>query len=276
MCASCIWCGPHDPGSTATARRSLIRPLDPLRRSSSCRGLRVVGDIHGDLTGFAAAIAGARELDLHLLLLGDLLDGGAAPAGCARLVLELTAAGVATTLLGNHERKLLMALQGRKVRPDHGLERTLHELRHAPDASSLLGGLVQLLEAAAIWIRFGSYLFVHAAFHPAMLTQAPRTGHDCFRPDPVVSRALFGEIEGKVSPSSRPIRSQGWVDQVPAGLTVIVGHDPVSTDGRPVARRGSGGGVVWFLDTGAGKGGHLSWIDLAVTPDRTDLHRASP
>jgi protein phosphatase len=27
-------------------------------------------------------------------------------------------------------------------------------------------------------------------------------------------------------------------------------------------RRNAAGGVAVFLDTGAGKGGHLSWIDL--------------
>ena len=27
-------------------------------------------------------------------------------------------------------------------------------------------------------------------------------------------------------------------------------------------RAGSGGGTAVFMDTGAGKGGHLSWIDL--------------
>jgi protein phosphatase len=52
------------------------------------------------------------------------------------------------------------------------------------------------------------------------------------------------------------------VDRIPAGVTVYCGHDRRSTDGRPYRRVGSSGGTAVFLDTGAGKGGHLSWIDL--------------
>ena len=40
-------------------------------------------------------------------------------------------------------------------------------------------------------------------------------------------------------------------------------HLQRSRDGRPWVTQGDGGGVAVFLDTGAGKGGHLSWIDLA-------------
>ncbi len=32
--------------------------------------------------------------------------------------------------------------------------------------------------------------------------------------------------------------------------------------GRPYVQEGAEGGRAVFLDTGAGKGGHLSWIDL--------------
>lgn len=45
-------------------------------------------------------------------------------------------------------------------------------------------------------------------------------------------------------------------------MTVYCGHDRRSSNGRPYVRRGSAGGTAVFLDTGAGKGGHLSWIDL--------------
>ena len=32
--------------------------------------------------------------------------------------------------------------------------------------------------------------------------------------------------------------------------------------GGPFVQRGAGGGKAVFMDTGAGKGGHLSWVDL--------------
>ena len=55
----------------------------------------------------------------------------------------------------------------------------------------------------------------------------------------------------------------GWVDSYTVGFAGCVGHERRSTDGRPYRQRGAGGGEAVFMDTGAGKGGHLSWVDLA-------------
>ena len=78
----------------------------------------------------------------------------------------------------------------------------------------------------------------------------------------VLSRALYGEPTGRTQQDGYPERSLRWVDRIPEGLTVYCGHDRRSTDGRPYIRKGAQGGTAVFLDTGAGKGGHLSWIDL--------------
>ena len=45
-------------------------------------------------------------------------------------------------------------------------------------------------------------------------------------------------------------------------ITAYVGHDNRSSNGRPHEMRGALGGRAIFLDTGAGKGGALAWIDL--------------
>jgi protein phosphatase len=58
-----------------------------------------------------------------------------------------------------------------------------------------------------------------------------------------------------------PTRTYNWIDEVPAEITVIIGHDVIATD-RIVERRGALGGRVLFCDTGAGKGGKLSAIDM--------------
>jgi protein phosphatase len=78
----------------------------------------------------------------------------------------------------------------------------------------------------------------------------------------VLARALYGEPTGRIQPDGYPERSLRWVDRIPAGLTVYCGHDRRSVNGRPYVRTGAAGGTAVFLDTGAGKGGHLSWIDL--------------
>jgi protein phosphatase len=77
-----------------------------------------------------------------------------------------------------------------------------------------------------------------------------------------LARALYGEPTGRTQPDGFPERSLRWTDRIPRGVTVYCGHDRRSGDGRPYVHRGAAGGVAVFLDTGAGKGGHLSWIDL--------------
>jgi protein phosphatase len=215
--------------------------------------LRVVGDVHGDARGFAAAAAAS---DRFVLQLGDLTDSGADSAETLRIMFRLIDAGRGLFLLGNHEVKLARALAGRDVRIDAALAGTLAQL----DARLRARALAEIARAPA-WLARGRAFFVHAGFHAAMLDTPPPTLPSA-RVDGVLSRALYGETTGRIQSDGYPERSLRWVDRVPAGLTVYCGHDRRSADGRPYVHHGALGGTAVFLDTGAGKGGHLSWIDL--------------
>jgi len=214
--------------------------------------LRVVGDVHGDATAFGYAAA----TDRFLVQLGDLVDYGPDSARTLRIMFDLLDTGRGLFLLGNHDLKLARHLAGRPVRVDSELERTLSQL------DSTLR--VRVLEAAALapaWLQRGPLLFVHGGFHSLMLQQpAPTVGPE--RVDGALARALYGQPTGRMQPDGYPERSLRWVDRIPAGFTVYCGHDRRSRDGRPYVRRGEAGGRAVFLDTGAGKGGHLSWIDI--------------
>jgi protein phosphatase len=213
--------------------------------------VRVVGDVHGD----ARAFAFAAETDRFIIQLGDLTDEGPDSPGVLRLMFRLLDEGRGLFILGNHDRKLGRALAGERVRPGPALERTLAAL-DAP----LRARTLEEVRRAPAWIAAGERFFVHGAFHRAMLHRPPPPGLGPV--DPVLSRALFGETTGRMQPDGYPERRLRWVDQIPPGLTVYCGHDQRSRDGRPWVAHGGGGGTAIFLDTGAGKGGHLSWIDL--------------
>lgn len=215
------------------------------------RPLRVVGDVHGDVRAFRAAIA----TDSFIIQLGDLSDHGPDSAGVIRLMLDVMAEGRGLFILGNHDRKLGRALSGLAVRTDAPLQATLEQL----DAG-LRDRALAAIDAAPAWATSGHRAFVHGGFHPAMLDEPPPP--PLGRVSPLLSRALFGETTGRMQPDGYPERVLRWVDRIPAGLTVYCGHDQRSTDGRPYVRHGASGGTAMFMDTGAGKGGHLSWIDL--------------
>ena len=219
--------------------------------------LRVVGDVHGDARAFAMAV----ETDRFVIQLGDIVDYGPDSAGAMRLALRMVEEGRGIFLLGNHDHKLRRALGGRDVRVGPELAATLRQLD-----PELKRRAASAIDRAPVWLRQraadgAARLFVHGGFHTDML------GHDppaipAGRVQGVLARALYGQTTGRLQPDGYPERVLHWVDHIPAGMTVYVGHDRRSGDGRPYVRAGRGGGTAVFLDTGAGKGGHLSWIDL--------------
>ncbi|HET9019190.1 MAG TPA: metallophosphoesterase [Acetobacteraceae bacterium] len=214
--------------------------------------LRVVGDVHGDARAFAHAVA----TDRFVVQLGDLADGGSDSAEVLRRMFALVEAGRGVFLLGNHDAKLARALAGRQVRVDAALAATLAQLDEM-----LADQARAMIARAPAWLRQGSRFFVHGGFHTAMLGEEPPIVLPA-RVEGALARALYGETTGRFQPDGFPERSLRWVDRIPAGLTVYCGHDRRSTDGRPLTLHGEAGGTAVFLDTGAGKGGHLSWIDL--------------
>ncbi len=214
--------------------------------------LRVVGDVHGDARAFAHAVA----TDRFVIQLGDLIDGGQDSAAALRMALAMASAGRGTFLLGNHEAKLWRVLRGQKVRVPGPLRDTLAQLDETLRAETLAA-----LATAPAWLLHGQTLFVHGGFHRAMLHEPPPPLTDTHAEGPL-ARALFGQTTGRVQADGYPERVIAWVDDIPPGMTVYCGHDRRSSDGRPLVRHGAAGGRAVFMDTGAGKGGHLSWIDL--------------
>ncbi len=216
--------------------------------------LRVIGDVHGDSRGLRSAVDTAG--DRFIVQLGDLVDDGPDTPGALAIMFRLIDEGRGLFLLGNHDFKLARALRGDAVRRDPALERSISEL--SPDMKAR--AMAEIARAPA-WIAAGERFFVHGGFHPAMLNTPP-SPFPPGRPDPLLARALYGQTTGRVTSAGKPERLLAWVDAVPQGVTLYCGHDRRSVDGRPLVKTGSQGGIAVFLDTGAGKGGHLSWVDL--------------
>ena len=196
------------------------------------RPIRVVGDVHGDLTGFRAAASGEH----FIIQLGDLVDHGPDSPGVLDLMFDLIDTGRGLFLLGNHDFKLARVLSGDKVTISPALALTLARL----DEDLGIRALAEISRAPA-WLHCGDALFVHGGFHAAMLEQpAPQT--ILGRAEGVLGRALYGEATGRRQPDGFPERSLAWVERIPAGLTVYCGHDQRSTDGRPWRTAGRTGG----------------------------------
>jgi protein phosphatase len=210
--------------------------------------------VHGDSRAFAAAAA----TDRFVVQLGDLVDDGPDSAGVLMIMFRLIEEGRGLFLLGNHDYKLARLLSGGAVKSPESL-RTRNALSDEVQARFLA-----VAAAAPAWTMAGTLFFVHGGFDARML-QEPPAHFEPGRPGPLLSRALYGQPSGRLTGAGKPERLLAWVDDIPAHMTVYCGHDRRSTDGRPYVRTNARGGKAVFMDTGAGKGGHLSWVDLDVS-----------
>jgi len=214
-------------------------------------GITVIGDIHGDLDLLRQAFDWARSRQHYAWLLGDVLDYGKQSLECAEAVYQAVMRGDAGLIIGNHERKIARWIEQRHVRISDGNRVTTDALMHlkSSERERWIGRFRALLAHACLLHQMDNITLIHAAAHPSLWAD---------RPDQqlIEQFGLYGQ--GEVNGKFR--RVHHWIDVVPKGNLVFVGHDVLSP--FPMVVTGAKGGQVVFLDTGCGKGGVLSTADL--------------
>jgi polynucleotide kinase-phosphatase len=205
-------------------RRELRGPFD------------VIGDVHGCLDELLALL---RELGWEVekdgpdggppewrarhpegrtaVLVGDLVDRGPDSAGVLRLVMRMTADGVALCVLGNHERKLLRTLQGRRTRVGRNLGETLRQLGKEPAGTSArVTGFLDALPHHLVLDR-GRLVVAHAGLREDLQGRESKQVRDF---------ALFGDLTGEDDEDGRPVRND-WAAEYHGRAAVVYGHTPV-------------------------------------------------
>ncbi|HVZ00263.1 MAG TPA: metallophosphoesterase [Dongiaceae bacterium] len=236
-------------------------------------GIRFFGDIHGCAAELAALAEDAVARNLHLHSLGDLINRGPDSPGCMRLACDLHDAGWLDINPGNHDVLFCRWFKGEPVpvKP-HALGTTAAQLWQARDGHMLARRYFDLMMAAPLWSRFGRLYAVHAALDAE--TMLGRDGPRLKDSDwgSAASRfALEGETRAEGDPERPALgrRSFAWLDAVPAGVTVMIGHSVASTDGLRERRNALGGRIV-HLDTGLQRGGRLSYVDVPLAEVECD------
>jgi predicted kinase len=262
------------------AKLDLDRPLADLS-ARGYRGILAIADVHGTLDKLREVVEHARSETLFPLFLGDVLDYGSDPLGCLDLIHDLWADGSALMLWGNHEKKIFRWAEQKLNGIDSGIayrdarvsvnlsESNLVTVRKfdampADARETALRRLVAFLRACRQHLEIGRTMFVHAAAHGSLFGQ---TDHRL--QGDTEAFAMFGQTDGVMEPDGKgnryPRRIYDWVEAVPAGHRVMVGHD-IRSFQAPVVMTGRGGSAV-FLDTGCGKGGRLSAAVLETVGD---------
>lgn len=240
----------------------------------------VIGDVHGCLDELVALLGGlgyavVRDADdrpvdathpdgRRVIFVGDLVDRGPSSVGVLRLAMGMITAGHALAVPGNHEAKLVRALDGRNVQASHGLETTLAELAAEPaefrdGVREWCRGLVSHLV-----LDDGNLIVAHAGLKEAYHGRA--SGR-------VRSFALYGDTTGETDEFGLPVRLP-WAQEYRGRALVAYGHTPTPT-------------LEWInntlcLDTGCVFGGRLSALrypereTVQVDADRVHYEPAKP
>lgn len=225
-------------------RRDLTGPFDLIGDVHGCRAEleTLLGELGYRLDrDERARPIGAAHPDARVaVFVGDLVDRGPDTPGVLRLVMGMVAAGTALCVAGNHEFKLVRALDGRNVRIAHGLDRSLAQLAEQ-DLAFRFAAHTFCRELPGHYLLDRGRLVVAHAGLPESLHGSTSGRARSF--------ALYGAPTGETDVHGYPVRYD-WAKDYRGAATVVYGHTPV-TD------------LVWVnntlcLDTGAVFGGALS------------------
>jgi polynucleotide kinase-phosphatase len=194
----------------------------------------VIGDVHGcfdelvallDRLGYSVVDAAAEVSGYTVtpppgrkaVFLGDLVDRGPAVTQVLRLVMSMVQSGAALCVPGNHEAKLLRALNGRNVQMTHGLPESLAQIADEPPAfveevKVFLDGLT-----SHYVLDGGKLVVAHAGLKAEMHGRGSRGVRDF---------ALYGETTGETDEFGLPVRYP-WAQDYRGKATVVYGHTPV-------------------------------------------------
>ena len=214
---------PADVARVETVREKLW----PDRREE--RGpFDIIGDVHGccaeleallDQLGYR--IAGEKvepPPGRKAVFVGDLVDRGPNAPGVLALVMRMVESGAALCVPGNHDARLVRALQGRKVQRTHGLAETLTQLddetaEFKKEVETFLGGLV-----SHYVLDEGALVVAHAGMKEEMAGRASGA---------VRSFALYGDVTGEKDEFGLPVR-RDWAAEYRGRARVVYGHTPVA------------------------------------------------
>ena len=195
----------------------------------------IIGDIHGccdeletllQALGYDVAFdgeGGERKVDVkappdrRVIFVGDLVDRGPRSPDVLRLVMAMVEEGAALCVIGNHENKFLRWLNGRNVKPSHGLAETIAQMESESNAfrekvRRFLDGLV-----SHYWLDDGKLCVAHAGLGEAMIGRASGA---------VRAFAMYGETTGETDEFGFPVR-YNWAADYRGRTRVVYGHTPV-------------------------------------------------
>ena len=210
----------------------------------------IIGDIHGccdelekllDKLGYVRADGVYSHPEgRKAAFLGDFCDRGERNADVLRIVMDMVKHGSAIAVPGNHDVKLLKYLNGKKLNPTHGLDKTIAELEAKGDdfraeVRAFIDGLI-----SHYVLDDGKLVIAHAGIKQEFIGRGSAA---------VREFCLYGERTGEFDEYGLPVRLD-WASDYRGRATVVFGH----IAGREVKQVNN----TFCIDTGCVFGGKLT------------------
>ena len=247
--------------------------LAPIIAAGNYRGVVAFSDIHAHAKKLKKGIRFAMKNNLFIVFLGDLVDSHDKPLETVTVVKKLLDENRAVFVIGNHDDKFYRYAKGNPVSLKSAQKKTLEDVpkKYRPLFLETMTDIVTHPNSAYSH-RIGNWTFVHGSAHRTLWddrdTLTKRAQH----------RALYGEVNGERDENDFPVRLYNWVDEIPSGQNVVVGHDrnPMGQKLKkngPYTHTGVQGGTATFTDMGCGKGkgGKLCLTVFSVEGDDVEM-----
>lgn len=168
---------------------------------------------HHQCLSTPAAESGNRQA----VFVGDLVDRGPKTPDVLKLVMQMTEAGMAWCVPGNHDVKLLKWLNRKSVQPTHGLQQSIDQLE--PEPGEFKQKIRDFIDGLISHYVFddGKLVVAHAGLKADM--QGRGSGA-------VREFCLYGETTGETDEFGLPIR-YNWAAEYSGKAIVVYGHTPV-------------------------------------------------
>ncbi|QJW95740.1 AAA family ATPase [Frigoriglobus tundricola] len=252
----------------------------PVNKRAERGPFDIVGDVHGCLSELLALLVKlgyrmkrvaeeGREFwrvshpeNRRLVFVGDLCDRGPDTPGVYRLVMDAVQRGVAFSVLGNHDDKLLRWFRTPdKVKLTHGLAQSAEQFeKEPPPVRDRVAGFVAKLPSHLV-LDGGRLVVAHAGLTADMHGRVSGK---------VRAFALYGDTTGESDEFGLPVRLN-WAAHYRARASVVYGHTPTLTP-------------EWVnrcicVDTGCVFGGALTalrWPEQELVSVPADKQHAEP
>jgi hypothetical protein len=195
----------------------------------------IIGDLHGcagelvellRLLGYVVTetgegpgrrVATARTHTRRAIFVGDLVDRGPRSPDVLRIVLSMVESGIALAVPGNHDVRFQRWLDGKAVRPTHGLDLTIAQFeKETAEFRDRVRTFVATLPSY-LWLDGGRLAVAHAGIKQDMLGRGSAD---------VRGFCLYGETSGETDEFGLPIRYH-WAAEYGGTTSIVYGHTPV-------------------------------------------------